>query len=93
MTQYAIIAALALALCGGLYLKGKADGRALCEARVEAAMEASREATAKLEAARLAAQAERDRLNQLLEDAAYAEPVTHPACLPAGRVFRLNQIR
>jgi len=88
-----LIAAVVLAVCGGLYLKGKADGRKACESRVEAAMEASREATAKLEAARLTAQAERDRLMQQLEDAAYAEPVTHPACLPAGRVFRLNQIR
>jgi len=48
------------------------------------------ELASRKEAARLAAEASRAKLEQELEDAALADPVTDPACLPLGRVLRLN---
>lgn len=54
-----------------------------------AAFEAAELASRK-EAARLAAEAHREKLEQELEDAAMADPVTATACLPLGRVQRLN---
>lgn len=48
------------------------------------------ELASRKEAARLASEAERAKLEQELEDAALADPVTDDACLPLGRVLRLN---
>lgn len=93
VTRYAILLAALLALGGGIYAKGRVDGREASEATLRAAVEAQREATAKLEATRLAAQAERDRMTRQLEDAANADPVSDAVALPAGRVRRLNAIR
>lgn len=93
MTRYALFLALCVALAGSIYAKGRADGKAALQARYEAAQEAAREATAKLEAARLIAQAERDRLARELEDMANAEPVSVPDALPASRVRRLREIQ
>lgn len=92
MIRYALFLALCVALAGSIYAKGRVDGKAALQARYEAAQEAAREATAKLEAARLIAQAERDRLARELEDAANADPVLVPQCLSPDRVRRLQGI-
>lgn len=61
----------------------------LAEAREEAVKAA--ELASRKEEERLKAEAERAALVQQLEELAYAESVSHPACLPASRVRRLNQ--
>lgn len=43
------------------------------------------------EAERLDAQADTIALSRQLEDAAYAQPVANPVCLPVERVLRLDQ--
>lgn len=86
-----------LAVIGAVYLwidrTAYQRGYAVAEARLAAAQAESREATAKLETARLAAQAIRDQLTRQLEDAAREDPVANPAALSADRVRRLNAIR
>lgn len=93
MTRAAAIVALALGTLAAAYTKGRLDGRALMTIEIAEAREASREATAKLEAQRLAAMADRNRLATALEDEAREAPVTHPVCLPADRVRRLDRLR
>jgi signal transduction histidine kinase len=95
MNPYAVLALIAAlsAAAGGIYIKGRVDGAAVVQARLVAAQEAAREATAKLEASRLIAQAERDRLARELEDMANEEPVSVPDALPASRVRRLREIQ
>lgn len=48
------------------------------------------ELASRAEAARLAAEEDRIALQQTLEDAAHADPATHPDCLPVERVLRLR---
>lgn len=91
-------AALALVIAAGLWLHGQSVGQAKCEAAYadeirEARNEADHAASvaAIKERERLAAEAERDRLATELEDAAYADPVSAPACLSADRVLRIDR--
>lgn len=93
MTRYALIASVLVALFGLAYAKGRIDGNAALQARIAAAVEGEREAAAKLEAQRLAIEAERDRLARELEDEADADPVAVPQCLSPDRVRRLNRLR
>lgn len=88
MMPYRIIAALALAaaLTGGAYLKGRADNEAIHTAAALVQARADAEATRKL----AAAEQEARLLAQALEDQAYADPVAVPLCLSADRVRRLN---
>lgn len=62
--------------------------RDMAEAQ-QAAFEAADLASRK-EADRLAAETARAALEQELEDAATADPITDDACFPLGRVLRLN---
>lgn len=92
--QLILLAALgALALAAAAYVQGRHDGRAQVTAELAAVQADQREALAKLEAARLALQADRDRLALELEDAAREDPVTHPDALPLERVRRLARLR
>lgn len=79
-----------LAIAGGLWLHGYSTGAGQCEAAHE--LTAARAEAAKAKAlSDLAAAEQRNRLIALeLEDAARAEPVQSPACLPRSRVLRLN---
>lgn len=88
MMPYRLIAALALAVAmtGGAYLKGRADNEARHIAAALVQARADAEATRKLAAAEQSARL----LAQALEDQANAEPVQSPACLPRSRVLRLN---
>lgn len=88
MIPYRVIAALALAaaLTGGAYLKGRADNEARHTAAALVQARADADATRKL----AAAEQEARLLAQALEDQAYADPVAVPACLSADRVRRLN---
>lgn len=93
MTRYALIAALLVAVAGGLYGKGRVDGKAALEARIERAEAAARESRAKMEAQRLAIEAERERFATQLEDEARADPVLVPQCLSPDRVRRLDRLQ
>ncbi|MCU0882964.1 MAG: hypothetical protein MUF14_09885 [Hyphomonadaceae bacterium] len=93
MTRPLIVAGLLLALLAGAYALGRSHEADQWRADLAEAREAAREASAKLEAQRLAVEAERAALLQSLEDAAYAAPVSAPACLPADRVRRLDRLR
>lgn len=88
MIPYRLIAvlALAVALTGGAYLKGRADNEArhIASALVQARADA--EVTRKL----AAAEQEARLLAQALEDQANADPVAVPVCLSADRVRRLR---
>lgn len=88
-----LIAGLIIILSAAIYAKGRVDGASALRAQLIEAREASREAQAKLEAQRLATEAERAALQQSLEDEARAQPVAHPECLPADRVRRLDRLR
>jgi hypothetical protein len=90
LTRLGIAAALVLLLTGAAYLWGRQDGRALCEGAHAAALAQAQAATIRIEAERLAIQAERDALARDLEDQAHADPVRNPDCLSADRVRRLN---
>lgn len=83
----------ALAMSAMAYLQGRSDGRDKVLAELAAVQADQREAIAKLEAARLAALADRDRLALELEDAARESPVTNPVALPVDRVRRLARLR
>lgn len=85
---YRLIAALALAvaLTGGAYLKGRADNEAKHTAAALVQAQADADATRKLAAAEQSARL----LAQALEDQANADPVAVPMCLSADRVRRLN---
>lgn len=92
-------AAAALALLAAVWFQGHHAGRAACEARHTAALAAAQTATiraaeeaSRREAARLEAEAARDRLARELEDAAHADPVRVPDCLSPDRVRRLNRL-
>lgn len=93
MTRYALLAAALMATHAGAYGWGRADGKALLQARIAQEREAAREAMAKIEAARLAAVAERALIAAELEDEANADPVAVPQCLSPDRVRRLNALR
>jgi regulator of protease activity HflC (stomatin/prohibitin superfamily) len=88
LIPYRLIAALALAvaLTGGAYLKGRADNEARHIAAALVQARADADATRKL----AAAEQEARLLAQALEDRAYADPVAVPMCLSADRVRRLN---
>ena len=88
MIPYRVIAALALAiaLTGGAYLKGRADNEARHTAAALVQAQADAEATRKL----AAAEQEARLLAQALEDQANADPVAVPLCLSADRVRRLK---
>ena len=88
MIPYRVIAAVALAvaLTGGAYLKGRADNEARHTAAALVQARADAEATRKLAAAEQSARL----LAQALEDQANADPVAVPVCLSADRVRRLN---
>lgn len=79
-----------MALAIGLWWHGYSTGRTRCEtshALVAAAAEKAKASAL----SDLAAAEQRNRLMALeLEDAARAQPVESPACLPADRVRRLN---
>lgn len=79
-----------LAVAAGLWLHGYSTGAGQCEAAHE--LTAAKVEAEKAEAlADLAAAEQRNRLMALeLEDAARAEPMQSPACLPRSRVLRLN---
>ena len=82
------LAVLALAI--GLWWHGYSTGAGRCETAHELA-EARANARAAEALSDLAAAEQRNRLMALeLEDAARAEPVQSPACLPRSRVLRLN---
>jgi len=82
------LAVLALAI--GLWWHGYSTGAGRCEAAHELAL-ARADARAAQALSDLAAAEQRNRLMALeLEDAARAEPVQSPACLPRSRVLRLN---
>lgn len=85
----AIVLVLAAAV-GAAYLTGRVHGKAALQARLDAAV-IEAQSTA-LEASKAIAAAEQSRraLSQQLEDAANAQPVASPACLPADRVRRIN---
>jgi len=88
MMPYRLIAALALAvaLTGGAYLKGRADAEARHTATALVQARADADATRKLAAAEQSARL----MAQALEDQANADPVAIPVCLSADRVRRLN---
>ena len=88
MIPYRVFAALALAvaLTGGAYLKGRADNEARHTAAAVVQARADAEATRRLAAAEQSARL----LAQEMEDKAYADPVAAPDCLSAERVRRLN---
>jgi len=88
LIPYRVIAAVALAvaLTGGAYLKGRADNEARHTAAALVQARADAEATRKLAAAEQSARL----LAQALEDQANADPVAVPVCLSADRVRRLN---
>ncbi|MFV0294578.1 MAG: hypothetical protein ACK5JT_00465 [Hyphomicrobiaceae bacterium] len=93
------ILCVALTLSGGLWLHGQHIGRSQCEARHSIALAKAHQETARVaaqanmeERARLAVEAEYNKLAKELEDAAREDPVTAPGCLPAGRVRRLNNL-
>lgn len=93
--MYRLIASLLLvaATLGGTYLLGRSHESAEWEVKIAQEKEASREVKAKLEADRLAKQAQIESLQQSLEDEAYNAPITSPACLSVDRVRGLNKIR
>ena len=93
MTRYALLAAALMATHASAYAWGRADGKALLEARLAQEREDARAAMITLEAARLAAVADRALLALELEDATNADPVTVPVCLSPDRVRRLNALR
>jgi len=80
--------ALAFALCVGFVSGTVYESRQSTQAALDAA-----EAARKLDMARQVLQAQRDRLAKENEDLARAEPPSHPSCLPANRLRRLNKIR
>ncbi len=88
---------LAMILAVAIWCHGHRTGTAWCEARHQAELAAAQKAqmraaeeASRAEAARLEAEAERDRRNKELEDAAYAEPHSAACGLPASRVLRLR---
>lgn len=90
---YAAALAAVTALGAWLWGVGYAAGKRACEASHAAAEAAQAEAAAKLDAARIEIQRQRDALARQLQEAAYADPVSVPECLGAGRVRRLNSLR
>ena len=95
MRQYIVVAGIMsiIASFGYGYHRGHvaantAHALTLAEAREDAVKAA--EVASRKEEERLKAEVERAALAQQLEDRAYAETVSHPACLPASRVRRLN---
>ena len=93
MTRAAILAAVFLALLGGAYALGHRQATAAFQARLDAATVKAQQAAAETASKLAAAEQERARLSQALEDAANADPVTSTACLPVSRVLRLNSQR
>jgi Flp pilus assembly protein TadG len=95
MRQYLIIAAVVAVIVSfgygyhtGHNAADTAHALQLAAAREDAVKAA--ELASRKEEERLAVEAQRAALAQQLEDQAYAESVSHPACLPASRVRRLN---
>lgn len=72
------------------YAKAQAENAiVLREAQADAVRAA--ELASRKEAERLAAETARANLALQLEDAARAESISNPVCLPVSRVLRLNQ--
>lgn len=94
---YAIAIAAFLSISGGLYLKGRSDGRNACntaalEAQVKTLIERTQaaERLADEHAERLRVDAEQDRLN---EERANATPPNDASCLSRDAVGRVRDIR
>ena len=90
MNRAAILAAVILGLLAGAYALGHRQATAAFQARLDRAAAAAQAQAAETAKALAVAEQERARLSQALEDAANADPVTSAACLPVGRVMRLN---
>lgn len=102
MTAYIRIAALAfgLALLGGAYFKGRADGAAVELARhdqiikkIEADLDAVAIQTNQSEMKRLEAEAANQKQQRNLQDEAQVDPGADRIAISADSVRRLNQAR
>lgn len=89
MTRSLSLALLMLAALGAAYLTGRVQGREALQGRLDAAIVASQAAAAETTKALAVAEQNRRAIAAQLEDAANAQPVTAPACLPVERVRRL----
>lgn len=93
-----VVLIVSIAVAAAAFFYGQRLGYAKAEAKHVillhlAQIEAIRaaELASRKEAERLAAETARDNLAMQLEDAARAESVSNPICLPVSRVLRLNQ--
>jgi hypothetical protein len=93
MTRSVTLALLLLAALGAAYLTGRVHGREALQAKLDADLVAAQAAAAETSKALAVSEQNRRTLAAQLEDAANAQPVTSPACLPIERVRRLNSIR
>lgn len=93
ITRHLIMAVIFVAVVTFAYAWGRSHEAAEWRLELAEAREASREASAKLEAQRLASEAQRAVLLQTLEDEARAAPVTSAECFPADRVRRLDSLQ
>lgn len=83
----------ALAVVSTAFTLGVRHGGNVCRAEAQIVKDAAELVVKENELIRLTLELERDQLARELEDAANADPVTSPGCLPADRVRRLNRIR
>ncbi len=89
MNLYLLFAALLFSAAAGA--QGYRMGAAANEATHTAAALRQAEADAAADRKLAAAEQQARLLAQALEDAAYADPVQNPVCLPRSRVLRLRE--